>query len=203
MERASAWLVSSGMTTGRGRREEKVGCIAILLASNVGLFVYLSALLRIGVPVRFFSSLLPMLLTIKKGPPALRPPQCHINRTSTQRNIPHCHPHIPSNIPRRLWSTFSSSSSFNLPPASSLPLPILLSSFQLPSHLTPLDRWQFHLYTKATSPQISTHSYSIHQGPPGSQRRYHQEKPQIQISDNYIPVTSNLHNREIRHLTTN
>ena len=53
VERASAWLVSSGTTTGRRRREEKVGCVAILLVSDVGLFVYLSALLRIGVPVGF------------------------------------------------------------------------------------------------------------------------------------------------------
>ena len=52
-----AWLISLGMTTGRRMREEKVGCIAILLASDVGLFVYLSVLLRIGVPVGFFSSL--------------------------------------------------------------------------------------------------------------------------------------------------
>ncbi|KIJ91498.1 hypothetical protein K443DRAFT_482520 [Laccaria amethystina LaAM-08-1] len=48
VERASVWLVSSGTTTCRGRREKKVGCVAILLASDVGLSVYLSALLRIG-----------------------------------------------------------------------------------------------------------------------------------------------------------
>ncbi|EDR03548.1 uncharacterized protein LACBIDRAFT_253196 [Laccaria bicolor S238N-H82] len=56
VERASAWLVSSGTTTGRRRRDEKVGCVAILLASDVGLFVYLSALLRIGVPALLLSA---------------------------------------------------------------------------------------------------------------------------------------------------
>ena len=31
----------------------------------------------------------------------------------------------------------------------------------------------------------------------------HQEKPQMLISHNYLPVTSNLHNWEIRYLTAN
>ena len=34
-------------------------------------------------------------------------------------------------------------------------------------------------------------------------KKIHQEKPQILTSHNYLPVTSNLHNREIRYLTAN
>ncbi|KIJ91636.1 hypothetical protein K443DRAFT_475692 [Laccaria amethystina LaAM-08-1] len=83
VERASVWLVSSGTTTCRGRREKKVACVAILLASDVGLFVYLRALLRIGSWWVAFS-FLPFLLA------------------PNQRNNLHLRAHILPNIHRRL-----------------------------------------------------------------------------------------------------
>lgn len=51
VERASAWLVGVGATTGRTKREVKVPPVAILLGSDIGLFAYMCALLRIGTPV--------------------------------------------------------------------------------------------------------------------------------------------------------
>ena len=50
-ERASAWLVHSGVTAGRTRRIDNVTPVAILLSSDVTIFVYMAALLRIGTPV--------------------------------------------------------------------------------------------------------------------------------------------------------
>ena len=51
IERASAWLVNSGATTGRTRRIDKVSPVAIFLNSDVTIFMYMAALLRIGSPV--------------------------------------------------------------------------------------------------------------------------------------------------------
>lgn len=54
VEKASAWLVKSGSTTGRTQREEVLQPVAILLGSDIGIFIYMAALLRIGTPVRLF-----------------------------------------------------------------------------------------------------------------------------------------------------
>lgn len=51
VEYASAWLVKTGSTTGRTTRAEIVPPVAILLGSDIGIFIYLAALLRIGTPV--------------------------------------------------------------------------------------------------------------------------------------------------------
>lgn len=51
VERASAWLVGLGATSGRTKQEEKVAPVAILLGSDITLFIYTCALLRIGTPV--------------------------------------------------------------------------------------------------------------------------------------------------------
>ena len=51
IERASAWLVNSGATAGRTRRIDKVYPVAIFLNSDVTIFMYMAALLRIGSPV--------------------------------------------------------------------------------------------------------------------------------------------------------
>ncbi|KAF8887098.1 hypothetical protein BD779DRAFT_1611593 [Infundibulicybe gibba] len=51
VERASAWLVSTGSTMGRVRREQATPPVAILLGSDISIFVYMAALLRIGTPV--------------------------------------------------------------------------------------------------------------------------------------------------------
>jgi hypothetical protein len=176
VERASAWLVSSGTTMGRERREEKVGCVAILkLASDVGLFVYLSALLvQVGL---IFSSLPFSLHKDNKRPsslpPPLCPPQSHINLTHNQRIINLKQPPPLCSYPPKHPSTPIKHFPFFLQPlpASSQLLPTLLSSSQVPPHLTPLDS-QFHLHTKTISPQISTHSYSMHQGRLATQSRY-------------------------------
>lgn len=63
VERASAWLVGIGATPGRIKQEDKVAPVAILLGSDVTLFIYMCALLRIGTPVcsSFYSGFLSCL----------------------------------------------------------------------------------------------------------------------------------------------
>ncbi|KAL0961267.1 hypothetical protein HGRIS_006230 [Hohenbuehelia grisea] len=56
VENASAWLVKSGATTGRTKRETQVPPVAILLGSDIGIYVYMAALLRIGTPVLCLSA---------------------------------------------------------------------------------------------------------------------------------------------------
>jgi hypothetical protein len=51
VEHASAWLVSIGITPGRTRRDQVVPPVGILLGSDIGIFIYMAALLRIGTPV--------------------------------------------------------------------------------------------------------------------------------------------------------
>lgn len=51
VERASAWLVNAGATTGRTEREVNLPPVALLLGSDVTLFMFMCALLRIGTPV--------------------------------------------------------------------------------------------------------------------------------------------------------
>ena len=56
VERAAGWLVKSGVTTGRTLRTDEIAPVAILLGSDVGIFIYILALLRIGTPVSTFVS---------------------------------------------------------------------------------------------------------------------------------------------------
>ncbi|KAF8625926.1 hypothetical protein AX17_006652 [Amanita inopinata Kibby_2008] len=56
VERASVWLVSSGATPGRTRRTDKVAPVAIFLGSDITIFMYMAALLRIGTPVLVLSA---------------------------------------------------------------------------------------------------------------------------------------------------
>ena len=51
IETASAWLVQSSATTGRTRRTDDISPVAVFLNSDTTLFMYLSALVRIGTPV--------------------------------------------------------------------------------------------------------------------------------------------------------
>lgn len=51
VEEASAWLVHSGLTPGRTRREDKIPPVGIFLGSDITIFIYMAALLRIGTPV--------------------------------------------------------------------------------------------------------------------------------------------------------
>jgi hypothetical protein len=51
IERASAWLVNSGATAGRTHRINQIPPVAIFLSSDVTIFMYMAALLRIGTPV--------------------------------------------------------------------------------------------------------------------------------------------------------
>ena len=53
VERASAWLVGTGATAGRTKRDTPTPPVGILLGSDIGIFVYMAALLRIGTPVCF------------------------------------------------------------------------------------------------------------------------------------------------------
>jgi len=56
IERVSAWLVNVGATTGRTKREVTVPPVALLLGSDITLFMYICALLRIGTPVNLITS---------------------------------------------------------------------------------------------------------------------------------------------------
>jgi acyl-coenzyme A synthetase/AMP-(fatty) acid ligase len=65
VERAAAWLVGVGATTGRTEKDAKIPPVALLCGSDITLYIYMCALLRIGAPVRhclipvfFFSSIL-------------------------------------------------------------------------------------------------------------------------------------------------
>lgn len=51
VEQASAWLVHSGLTVARSRRAEKIPPVGIFLGSDITIFIYMAALLRIGTPV--------------------------------------------------------------------------------------------------------------------------------------------------------
>lgn len=68
VERAAAWLVSSGITTGRISRDEVVQPVAILLGSDISIFIYMAALLWLGTPVCIHPLLrcLPILLIIRQ-----------------------------------------------------------------------------------------------------------------------------------------
>ncbi|KAG6884831.1 putative NRPS-like protein biosynthetic cluster [Termitomyces sp. T159_Od127] len=56
VEYASWWLISSGCTTSRTRRDKTPAPVGILLGSDIGIFVYMTALLRIGTPVLLLSA---------------------------------------------------------------------------------------------------------------------------------------------------
>ena len=51
VEHASFWLVSTGVTSGRTQRDQIVAPVGVLLGSDIGIFIYMAALLRIGTPV--------------------------------------------------------------------------------------------------------------------------------------------------------
>ncbi|KAI0322463.1 hypothetical protein OF83DRAFT_1235553 [Amylostereum chailletii] len=51
VEHASAWLVNVGATGGKTSPDQAVAPVAILLGSDVSLFIYIAALLRLGTPV--------------------------------------------------------------------------------------------------------------------------------------------------------
>lgn len=51
VERAAAWLVLNGFTSGRTQRGEDIPPVAIYLSSDIGIFIYIAALIRIGTPV--------------------------------------------------------------------------------------------------------------------------------------------------------
>ncbi|THU97152.1 acetyl-CoA synthetase-like protein [Dendrothele bispora CBS 962.96] len=53
---SSAWLVNAGATSGRIKREQSVKPVAILLGSDIGIYIYMAALLRIGTPVLCLSA---------------------------------------------------------------------------------------------------------------------------------------------------
>ncbi|KAG6856431.1 putative NRPS-like protein biosynthetic cluster [Tephrocybe sp. NHM501043] len=64
VEYASWWLISSGCTTGRTRRDQEIPPVGILLGSDIGIFIYMTALLRIGTPVRSRWRLLHKLFSV-------------------------------------------------------------------------------------------------------------------------------------------
>ena len=59
VEHASSWLVSTNVTSGRTRRDQTMSPVGILLGSDITIFIYMAALLRIGTPVsvHFFAEI--------------------------------------------------------------------------------------------------------------------------------------------------
>ena len=53
VEYASFWLVRTGCTNGRTQRQDSVRPVGIILGSDISIFIYMAALLRIGTPVSF------------------------------------------------------------------------------------------------------------------------------------------------------
>ena len=51
VEYASFWLVQTGCTNGRTQRQDPVLPVGIMLGSDISIFIYMAALLRIGTPV--------------------------------------------------------------------------------------------------------------------------------------------------------
>lgn len=56
VEHASAWLISAGATTGRTQRDQVISPVGILLGSDISIFIYLAALLRLGTPALLMSA---------------------------------------------------------------------------------------------------------------------------------------------------
>ena len=54
VEYTSFWLVRTGCTNGRTQRQEFVRPVGIMLGSDISIFIYMVALLRIGTPVSIF-----------------------------------------------------------------------------------------------------------------------------------------------------
>ena len=54
VEYASFWLVQSGCTNGRTQRQDPVRPVGIMLGSDISIFIYMTALLRIGTPVSIY-----------------------------------------------------------------------------------------------------------------------------------------------------
>ncbi|KAF8627100.1 hypothetical protein AX15_004541 [Amanita polypyramis BW_CC] len=61
VELASGWLVHSGTTPGRTCRIDNVTPVAIFLSSDITIFMYMAALLRIGTPVLILSTRLSVI----------------------------------------------------------------------------------------------------------------------------------------------
>ncbi|KAG5635590.1 putative NRPS-like protein biosynthetic cluster [Sphagnurus paluster] len=87
VEFASWWLIASGCTTGRTRRDERVAPVGILLGSDIGIFIYMAALLRIGTPVLLLSSrLTPVAIAhlLKETSPSVVLISSHVARSSKE-----------------------------------------------------------------------------------------------------------------------
>ena len=52
VERCCAWLLASGSTNGRNEGEKYPAPVGILLGSDITIFIYMAALVRLGTPVR-------------------------------------------------------------------------------------------------------------------------------------------------------
>ncbi|KAG6864883.1 putative NRPS-like protein biosynthetic cluster [Blastosporella zonata] len=87
VEYASWWLVSSGCTTERTRRDQKPAPVGILLGSDIGIFIYMAALLRIGTPVLLLSGrLTPVAIAhlLKETSPSCVLISSHVARSSKE-----------------------------------------------------------------------------------------------------------------------
>ncbi|KAF8059573.1 hypothetical protein FPV67DRAFT_1633230 [Lyophyllum atratum] len=87
VEYASSWLVTAGCTTGRTRRGQQVAPVGILLGSDIAIFIYIAALLRIGTPVLLLSArLTPVAIAhlLKQTLPSCVLTSSHVSRSSKE-----------------------------------------------------------------------------------------------------------------------
>ncbi|GLB38787.1 putative acetyl-CoA synthetase-like protein [Lyophyllum shimeji] len=87
VEYASSWLVARGCTTGRTRRDQTVAPVGILLGSDIAIFIYMAALLRIGTPVLLLSARLTSVAIahlLKQTSPSCVLISSHVSRSSKE-----------------------------------------------------------------------------------------------------------------------
>jgi len=89
VEYASSWLIQTGCTKGRTRRQEVVPPVGIMLGSDISIFIYMAALLRIGTPVSLFMhSEFPVDYSDKLGSTPLCTLDACCDRPTPHRNLP-------------------------------------------------------------------------------------------------------------------
>ncbi|KAI0322050.1 hypothetical protein OF83DRAFT_1096462 [Amylostereum chailletii] len=89
-ERASAWLMQCGATRERLSRDKSVPPVAIFLGSDITIFLYMAALLRIGTPVLLLSArLTPLAIVhlIKATSPSTVLISAQTSRTAKETNL--------------------------------------------------------------------------------------------------------------------
>ncbi|KAF9257799.1 acetyl-CoA synthetase-like protein [Marasmius fiardii PR-910] len=124
VERCSAWLVSSNVTKGRGPGEDLPSPVGILLGSDIGIFIYMAALLRIGTPVLLLSARLTSVAV------------AHLFKSTSASSI--LYSHQVSRTIQHLESTEGDNTRFQLAPGYESFLDVSANDDLRKSHIPPL-----------------------------------------------------------------